>query len=112
MKKCNKASIRRILTVVLSSLLLITGCSSGTKDNKTATNTENKTTETQKNQPVNSSVDDKGYKLVESVVLSRHNVRAPLSTKGSDLYKMTPHKWVKWSSGASELSSLGGTLKH
>src|SRR5699024_5329163 len=44
-------------------------------------------------------------------ILSRHKVRAPLSTKGSDLYKLTPHKWIDWSSDASELSSLGGNLE-
>ena len=52
-----------------------------------------------------------GYKLKEVVVLSRHNIRAPLSTKGSALDTATPHTWYEWSSNASELSLRGGMLE-
>ena len=51
------------------------------------------------------------YKLKEAVVLSRHNIRAPLSDEKSTLGQMTPHKWHNWSSGKSELSSRGGALE-
>lgn len=51
------------------------------------------------------------YKLSEVVVLSRHNIRAPLSTKGSVLDSATPHTWYEWSSAASELSLRGGILE-
>lgn len=51
------------------------------------------------------------YKLKEAVVLSRHNIRSPLSDEKSTLGRMTPHKWHKWSSGKSELSSRGGALE-
>lgn len=51
------------------------------------------------------------YKLKEAVVLSRHNIRSPLSDSNSDLGRMTPHKWHKWSSGKSELTSRGGALE-
>lgn len=51
------------------------------------------------------------YVLEEVVVLSRHNIRAPLSTKGSVLDSATPHDWYEWSSGASELSLRGGILE-
>ena len=34
------------------------------------------------------------YTLTEAVVLSRHNIRAPLSTKGSLLEKVTTHPWL------------------
>lgn len=51
------------------------------------------------------------YKLKEAVVLSRHNIRSPLSDEKSTLGQMTPHKWHKWSSGKSELSSRGGALE-
>lgn len=61
--------------------------------------------------PVVSKVNANGYRLDKAVVLSRHDVRAPLATPGSDLYKMTPHKWINWSSNASELSSKGGILE-
>ena len=52
-----------------------------------------------------------GYELEEVVVLSRHNIRAPLSTKGSILDKATPYTWYEWSSNASELSLRGGMLE-
>ncbi|MBP5279857.1 MAG: histidine-type phosphatase, partial [Erysipelotrichaceae bacterium] len=54
---------------------------------------------------------DDGYVLEEVVVLSRHNIRAPLSTKGSVLDSATPHTWYEWSSNASELSLRGGMLE-
>ncbi|WP_082786913.1 histidine-type phosphatase [Tetragenococcus halophilus] len=83
---------------------MLTGCS-------TSTTTDNKTAETQEKEPPVTSVNDEDYELEETVILSRHNVRAPLSEKGSDLYKLTPHKWIEWSSDAGELSSLGGNLE-
>ena len=52
-----------------------------------------------------------GYTLEQVVVLSRHNIRAPLSGKGSALDTMTPHEWYEWSSAPSELSVRGGTLE-
>jgi len=51
------------------------------------------------------------YHLKEVVVLSRHNIRAPLSTKGSALDSATPYTWYEWSSNASELSLRGGLLE-
>ena len=51
------------------------------------------------------------YKLKEAVVLSRHNIRAPLSGNGSALGNLTSHKWTEWSSAPSELTSRGGTLE-
>lgn len=52
-----------------------------------------------------------GYTLKEVVILSRHNIRAPLSNEGSFLAKSTPNAWFEWSSAASELSMRGGTLE-
>ena len=51
------------------------------------------------------------YKLKEVVILSRHNIRSPLSTNGSTLSKMTPHEWTNWSSASSELTLRGGVLE-
>ena len=48
------------------------------------------------------------YALEQVVVLSRHNLRAPLSSNGSVPNDLTPHSWIKWSAGASELTLLGG----
>lgn len=51
------------------------------------------------------------YQLKEAVVLSRHNIRSPLSDSKSDLGRMTPHEWHKWSAGKSELTNRGGALE-
>ena len=52
------------------------------------------------------------YTLSEAVILSRHNIRAPLSTKGSLLEQVTTHPWFAWTAGASELTSRGGALEN
>lgn len=51
------------------------------------------------------------YKLKEAVVLSRHNIRSPLSDHKSALGRMTPHEWNKWTAGKSELTLRGGVLE-
>jgi len=50
------------------------------------------------------------YQLKEVVVMSRHNIRSPLSS-GADYQRITPHEWVKWSSPGSQLSLRGGVLE-
>jgi hypothetical protein len=52
-----------------------------------------------------------GCTLEQVVVLSRHNIRAPLSGPGSALDTITPHEWFKWSADTSQLSVRGGTLE-
>lgn len=52
-----------------------------------------------------------GYTLEQVVVLSRHNIRSPLSGSGSALGTITPHEWFQWSSNPSELSLRGGVLE-
>ena len=44
-------------------------------------------------------------------MLSRHNIRAPLSSNGSALDLATPHTWIDWTSNASELTMRGGVLE-
>ena len=56
-------------------------------------------------------VNKDGYTLEQVVCLSRHNIRSPLSDKGSVLDTMTPNDWYEWSSDASQLSVKGGTLE-
>ena len=51
------------------------------------------------------------YTLDKMVVLSRHNIRSPLSGSGSMLGDITPHEWFKWTSNPSELSLRGGVLE-
>lgn len=57
------------------------------------------------------SLSHEGYELEQVVVLSRHNIRSPLSGGDSLLGTITPHEWFKWSSPASQLSLRGGTLE-
>ena len=52
-----------------------------------------------------------GYTLEQVVVLSRHNIRSPLSGGDSLLGTITPHEWFEWTSAPSELSVRGGTLE-
>lgn len=51
------------------------------------------------------------YQLKEAVVLSRHNIRSPLSDSKSDLGRMTPHEWTRWTAPKSELTLRGGVLE-
>ena len=51
------------------------------------------------------------YTLDRVVVLSRHNIRSPLSTGGSMLNEITPHEWFEWTSKSSELSLRGAMLE-
>jgi glucose-1-phosphatase len=51
------------------------------------------------------------YTLKQVVVLSRHNIRSPLSGRQSTLQRITPHEWYHWSSSSSELSLRGGALE-
>ncbi len=51
---------------------------------------------------------EKGYTLEQVVVLSRHNLRAPLSSNGSVPQELTPHSWIEWSANSSELTINGG----
>ena len=54
---------------------------------------------------------NRAYQLKEMVILSRHNIRSPLSGNGSVLADITPHKWFEWTSAPSELSLRGGELE-
>ena len=51
------------------------------------------------------------YRLEQVVVLSRHNIRSPMSGSGSTLAVATPHEWFAWTSNPSELSLRGGALE-
>ena len=54
---------------------------------------------------------EKQYTLDKVVVLSRHNIRSPMSGSGSLLSDITPHTWFEWTSNPSELSVRGGVLE-
>jgi glucose-1-phosphatase len=51
------------------------------------------------------------YELKEVVVMSRHNIRSPLSSGGAAYKRVTPHQWFQWSSPSSALSLRGGVLE-
>ena len=51
------------------------------------------------------------YALDEMVILSRHNIRSPISGPGSVLSRITPHEWFSWTSAPGELSLKGGALE-
>ena len=57
------------------------------------------------------SAEEPGYTLDSVVVLSRHNIRSPISDGGSLLGDITPHTWFRWTSGPGELSVRGGTAE-
>lgn len=57
------------------------------------------------------SLSREGYTLEQVVVMSRHNIRSPLSGNGTVLGKVTPHEWFEWSSNPSELSLRGGAME-
>ncbi len=118
--KNNSVLLKGFLILILMISIVFSGCTK--TDVPPADKTqENNNLEVQKQEDSQkqeisyektvSSVNDKDYTLDKVVVLSRHNVRAPLSTKGSDLYRMTPHKWIDWTSEPSELSVHGGNLE-
>jgi hypothetical protein len=48
------------------------------------------------------------YNLEQVVALSRHNLRAPLSSNGSVPQELTPHEWIRWTARSSELTTKGG----
>lgn len=57
---------------------------------------------------ITGAMSHEGYSLEQVVVLSRHNIRSPMSGSGSILTDITPHKWYSWSSLPGELSIRGG----
>ena len=54
---------------------------------------------------------EQNYKLEKVLILSRHNLRAPLVTKDSEIGQMTPHNWFDWQVKAGELSLKGALLE-
>ena len=51
------------------------------------------------------------YQLKEVVVMSRHNIRSPLTSSGAAHTRGTPHQWFVWTSPSSQLSLRGGVLE-
>ena len=51
------------------------------------------------------------YELKEVMVMSRHNIRSPLTSGGAAYKRVTPHEWFQWTSPSSQLSLRGGVLE-
>ena len=99
-------TIRKVLfSIVFSTtILLFSSC----KNDITVSSTNNKNAVMDAQ---HLSGQQKGYKLKQVVVLSRHNVRSPLGNSGSEIDNLTPHKWFDWTSKQSQLSIRGGVLE-
>lgn len=52
-----------------------------------------------------------GYKLEQVLMLSRHNLRAPLANSGSALAKVTQKRWPEWEVPGGYLTVKGGILE-
>ena len=73
--------------------------------------TDSAADESDKDQSEDTQEDESPYTLRQVVVLSRHNIRSPMSGEGSILGSGTPHEWFKWTSATSQLSLKGGILE-
>ncbi|MBR3245715.1 MAG: histidine-type phosphatase [Parasporobacterium sp.] len=91
-----------VLAIVLCALLW-TGVIPGAANNEGPKNNS----EAQQEESVPGSLSRDGMTLEQVVVLSRHNIRSPLSSGDSVLASITDHSWFEWSSNPSELSLRG-----
>ena len=52
-----------------------------------------------------------GYQLEQVLIMSRHNLRAPLANNGSVLEQSTPNKWPECDVPGGQLTTKGGVLE-
>ncbi|HCP7379634.1 TPA: bifunctional glucose-1-phosphatase/inositol phosphatase [Escherichia coli] len=52
-----------------------------------------------------------GYQLQQVLMMSRHNLRAPLANNGSVLEQSTPNKWPEWDVPGGQLTTKGGVFE-
>lgn len=93
-----------VSVLFLAVVLMFAGCASRALEN--ASDDLEDVAQVQRSQAFH----DK-YSLEKVIVLSRHNIRSPLSDPGSILGKVTTHEWFEWTSAPSELSLRGGVLE-
>lgn len=53
----------------------------------------------------------KDYQLQQVLIMSRHNLRAPLGDNGSLLQQSSPNRWPQWDVPGGELTTKGGVLE-
>ncbi len=115
----NTVKTNRILSMVFPLVLLVccaaaAGCgnaNAGALSENRAAESQAAETEPAADENIRSTLSREGCTLEQVLVLSRHNIRSPLSGAGSALDTITPHEWFNWSSEASQLSVRGGTLE-
>ncbi|HAW2385163.1 TPA: bifunctional glucose-1-phosphatase/inositol phosphatase [Escherichia coli] len=52
-----------------------------------------------------------GYQIQQVLMMSRHNLRAPLANNGSVLEQSTPNKWPEWDVPGGQLTTKGSVLE-
>lgn len=52
-----------------------------------------------------------GYQLQQVLIMSRHNLRAPLANNGSVLEQSTAKSWPEWDVPGGQLTTKGGVLE-
>lgn len=52
-----------------------------------------------------------GYQLQQVLMMSRHNLRAPLANNGSVLEQSTPNQWPEWDVPGGQHTTKGGVLE-
>ncbi len=95
--------MRNVSIPLLAAVLLVAACSPKVYPSHEAEKTP-------AFMPRPAGFDDR-YAREEMVILSRHNIRSPISGPGSVVSRITPHAWFDWSSVPGELSLRGGALE-
>ena len=95
--------MRNVSIPLLAAVLLFAACSPKVYPS-------NEAEKTPAFMPRPAGFDDR-YAREEMVILSRHNIRSPISGPGSVVSRITPHAWFDWSSVPGELSLRGGALE-
>ena len=110
-----KMNMKKILALCIVALMTIEagGCGAGSSALGSAAVDESVLAQSPESADGNEfgTLSREGYELQKVVILSRHNIRSPLSGKGSVLDTLTPYTWFNWSSSPSALSLRGGTLE-
>ena len=112
----------KILSIILLTTMCFTGCGKTAQNVQTNTapqaqnvsETQEQSAQAENDMPISMETnrpDTQNYTLKEVVVMSRHNIRSPLSSNGAAHVTATPHEWFKWTSNSSELSLRGGVLE-
>lgn len=101
------------------TIIMLSGCSSANNTDKNTTTEPSSAASEKASENADASAEqistanrnEDGYTLEQVLILSRHNIRSPLSNEGSTLASVTTNDWFDWTSGKSELSLRGGVLE-